>query len=75
MQMKLGRLRELIREVNASLGGSDPNEAYDKSMSSDPAWKKRSVYVPKKDKDEINDWLSDMGMDEDQHGNKRAGSA
>jgi len=37
-------------------------EAFDHSIPDDDAYKKKSVYVPDVDKDEINGWLDDMGM-------------
>ena len=76
------RGEELLREYvgcflseappSRSLGGSDPNEAYDKDIGSDDAYKKRSAYVPDEDKDEIDDWIGDMGMSTD--GKKRVRS-
>ena len=37
-------------------------EAFDKGVKSDKSYKKTSATIPKEDKDEVNDWLDDMGM-------------
>ena len=57
---------DLAREIAMDHLAEDPayytHEAFDKGIKRDKAWKKRSTYVPKEDKDEIGDWLDDMGL-------------
>lgn len=59
MRVTLGELRRLIREA---LGGSHPNEAYDKDLADDPALKKKSKYVPDDVKRPIKRWLTAVGL-------------
>lgn len=59
MRVTLGELRRLIRE---GLGGSNPNEAYDKDLADDPAMSKKSVYVPDDVKKPIKKYLKAMGL-------------
>lgn len=63
---------DLAREIAMDHLAEDPLyydhleqlEAFDHQMPSDSAYRKRSVYVPREDKDEIETWLSDMGLAE-----------
>ena len=59
MKIKLGEIRDLIREI---LGGSNPNEAYDKELEDDPSYNKRSVIVPNDIKRSIKKWSRSMGL-------------
>jgi len=59
MRVSLSELRSIIREV---LGGSNPNEAYDKDLMDDPAIAKRSQYVPGDVKGKIRRYLKSMGL-------------
>lgn len=59
MKMTIGQLREAIRRA---LGGSHPDEAYDKELMDDPSFKEDSVYVPNWAKKKIKKWMSDMKL-------------
>jgi len=59
MKITIGRLRQVIRE---SLGGSYPEEAYDKELVDDPAFEQDSVYVPNWAKKKIRKWMKDMKL-------------
>ena len=59
MKITVGRLRRLIRE---SLGGSYPDESYDKELMDDPAFAKDSMYVPNWVKKKIRKWMKDMKL-------------
>lgn len=59
MKLTLGQLRCIINEV---VGGSDPNEAYDRELVDDPSLKKKSVYVPDDVKRHIGRWFRKMGL-------------
>lgn len=59
MRLTIAELRRVIRE---GLGGSHPNEAYDKDLADDPAYKQKSVYVPDDIKGAIGKWSKAMGL-------------
>ena len=59
MRVTIGQLREHIRKA---LGGSHPDESYDKELMDDPAFKKDSVYVPNWAKHKIRKWMKDMKL-------------
>lgn len=59
MKITIGELRQLIQR---SLGGSHPEEAYDKELVDDPSFKKDSVYVPNWAKKKIRKWMKDMKL-------------
>lgn len=59
MRVTLGKLRSLIREA---LGGSSPNEAYDRDLMDDPSIAKKSAYVPDDIKRPIKKYLTAMGL-------------
>ena len=59
MKMTIGQLREAIR---SSLGGSHPDESYDKELIDDPAFLENSVYVPNWVKKKIRSWMKDMKL-------------
>ena len=49
----------MIREA---LAGSHPSESYDQDIIDDPAWNKKSTYVPDKRKKKIKSFLKAMGL-------------
>lgn len=59
MKMTIGQLRETIRK---SLGGSQPDEMYDKELIDDPSFAEDSVYVPNWAKKKIRTWMKDMKL-------------
>jgi len=59
VKITIQRLRSIIREA---LGGSMPEESYDKDLVDDPSFKKKSVYVPDEVKKKIRSWMKDMKM-------------
>lgn len=59
MKLTVSQLRSIIRE---SLGGSHPNESYDKDLMDDDAFNSKSVMVPDDIKDPIRKWMKSMGM-------------
>lgn len=59
MKMTIGQLREAIRR---SLGGSRPEESYDKELMDDPSFNTDSVYVPNWAKKKIKKWMKDMKL-------------
>jgi hypothetical protein len=59
MKIRLRVLREVIRKA---LGGSYPDESYDKELLSDPAFAEDSVYVPNDVKEKIKSWAKDMKL-------------
>ena len=49
MKIRVGDLRALIREAvkkKHNIGGSYPEESYDKELLDDPSFQDASVYVP-----------------------------
>lgn len=59
--MKL-TIRELKKIIKCSIGGSEPNEAFDKDLVDDPAFDKESLHVSQKRKKKIKTFLNDMGL-------------
>ena len=59
MRLTVGQLREVIRK---SIGGSHPDESYDKELMDDPAFAEDSVYVPNWAKKKIKAWAKDMKL-------------
>lgn len=59
MKITIKQLREVIRR---SLGGSHPDESYDKELLDDPAFSEKSVYVSDEIKDKIRKWAKDMKL-------------
>lgn len=62
MKVRLGTLREFIRENIDCWGGSRPEETYMQCLDDDPAMKKRSVLVPDDIKHAISKWSKAMGL-------------
>lgn len=59
MKMTVGQIRVMIRK---SLSGSQPEESYVKELMDDPAFNKKSVYVPNSSKKKIKSWAKDMKL-------------
>jgi len=59
MKLSIGQLREVIRK---SLAGSQPDESYSMDLIDDPAFSKKSVYVPDDVKEKIRNWIKDMKL-------------
>jgi hypothetical protein len=62
MKISVRNLRRLIREA---MRGSHPEESYDKGILQDPAYRKKSVYVPDDVKEKIEVWLKQMKMSDE----------
>jgi hypothetical protein len=60
MKIKIGQLQEIIRKT---IAGSVPDESYSSNLLDDPAFLKKSVYVPDDIKDEIVAWAKKMKLD------------
>lgn len=57
-------LRSLVKEIilREVVGGSTPEEKYDRELLDDPAWAEGSVLVPDDIKDRIGKWARAMGL-------------
>ena len=63
MKLTLGQLRSLVHEATKDCwGGSHPDEVYEQELFDDPAYAKRSTYVPDDIKDSIRSWAKKMGL-------------
>jgi len=64
MKIRISELREIIQEAikRKNLGGSHPDESYDKELMDDEAFNEPSVYVPDDIKVKIRKWSKDMGL-------------
>ena len=59
MKVTIGELRKIIRNA---IAGSHPEESYDKELFDDPAFLKKSMYVPDEVKEKMTVWAKDMKL-------------